>query len=134
MRVHTSLTRQELYSCLPDGVDANITEHGSRKRERAFEVTLFVYEKDNLHRRLGNSGGYGASSDVAATWDEWGIWIDNVYEKDPRAQMAYYESYSDFMQKTRTDRDRIRAWNKADSVQVRTHTAPWLNDTPKGRR
>ncbi len=126
MRIHTSLTQAEIYACLPDGVDAYITRHNSRKRENAYEVTLYVYEKDELHRRFGNSSGYGRSSDVAATWDEWGIWIDNVWEKDPSAIFPYYDSYADFMDATRRHREYVRSFRKPESLEVRTHKAPWL--------
>lgn len=126
MRIHTSLTQQEVYSSLPDGVHANIMRHNSRKRDHAYEVTLYVHTKDDLHRRFGNSGGYGAATDVAATWDEWGIWMANIYEKDPDAIIGWYESHSHFLDTTRHERDRVRQWNKPTSLQVRMKTAPWL--------
>ncbi len=126
MRIHTSLTQAEVYACLPTGVYANIGEHGSRKRDRAFEVTLYVYESDSLHRRHGNSGGYGSTDLYAATWDEWGVWMDNIYKRDGDAIIGWYETRAMFEEVTRNERDRIIGWNKPESLQVRTHRAPWL--------
>lgn len=129
MRIHTdTLTARDLYASLPEGVYLNVTEHGSRQRARAFEVTLYLYEKDDLHRRFGNSGGYGASDLVAATWDEWGIWLEALYELDPVLFCNYYPSYLDFVSSTRRHRDYVRSFNKPESLAYRTHTAPWLND------
>jgi hypothetical protein len=127
MRIHTSATYAEVRAALPQGVFAYITEHKSRKRDRAFEVTLFVTQKDELHRRYGNSGGYGRSDDVAATWDEWGLWMVGVYEADPEAIIGWYETEHDFYDITRRERDRVRAFNKPTSIMCRTRTAPWLD-------
>ena len=127
MRIHTdTLTREQLYAALPFDVHAYITPKGSRKRARAFEVTLFVLEKDDLHRRYGNSGGYGSSEDVAATWDEWGVWMARLYEIDPDALIGWYESYHHFLDMTTRHRDCVRMDNKPTSVAYRTHMAPWL--------
>jgi hypothetical protein len=122
-----TLTKADLYAALPAGVDAYVTQKKARKRDHAFDVTLYVYERDELHRRAGNSGGYGSSSDIAATWDDWGIWMWNLYQRDPDAIIGWYKSPSHFLEVTRKERDRIRQWNKPESLQVRTHTAPWLD-------
>ncbi len=126
MRIHTSLTENDLRKALPKGVQAYITPHGSRKRDRAYEVTLYVIGKDSLHRRYANSGQYGNAEDVAATWDEWGVWMDRLYRKDPDAIIGWYETRAMFEEVTRNERDRIIGWNKPESLQARTHKAPWL--------
>lgn len=127
MRLHTSLSQAQVVSCLPFDVFAHITPKGSRKRERAFEVTLYVLEKDELHRRFGNSGGYGASDEVAATWDEWGVWMAALYALDPNAIVGWYESYEHFLSVTRRERERHEAQYKPTSIAYRTHRAPWLD-------
>lgn len=128
MRIHTdTLTHSELVAALPGGVYAYITAKGSRKRDHAFEVTLYVFEKDALHRRYGNSGGYGRSDDVAATWDEWGVWIAKLYKSDHDALIGPYESYSSFFDSTMKHRDYVQSWNKPTSLAWRTHLAPWLD-------
>ena len=132
MRIHTCLTRSQLYAALPDGVNAYITPKGSRKRERAFEVTLYVMEKNDLHRRYGNSGGYGNSNDVAATWDEWGMWMVELYALDPDALIGWYADEADFYAKTYAHREYVLRAHKPGSLATRTQTAPWL-DSVKGR-
>jgi hypothetical protein len=127
MRIHTSATYRDICSCLPRGVSAYITEHGSRSRERAFEVTLYAYAKDDLHRRYGNTGGYGRSDDVAATWDEWGLFMVALYEIDPEWTCTYYPTEADFYDRTRRHREYVRLANKPESLAARTHTAPWLD-------
>jgi hypothetical protein len=134
MRIHTdTLTARDLHASLPEGVYLDVTAHGSRSRARAFEVTLYLYEKDDLHRRFGNSGGYRASTDVAATWDEWGIWLKALYELDSDLFCNYYPTYLDFVSSTRRRRDCVRSCNKPESLTCRTHTAPWLAEarTPR---
>ena len=132
MRLHTDvLTEADLREALPSEVCAYITPHGSRKRRRAFEVTLYVTAKDELHTRYGNSGGYGASSDVAATWDEWGIWIARLFERDYRALIGWYESWGHFLDATERHRDYVRRTTKPHHIAWRTHLAPWL-DPPAG--
>jgi hypothetical protein len=129
MKIHSDiLTMDDLYRELPAGVSAYITPKGSRKRAHGFEVTLYVTERDALHSRLGNSGGYGASSDLAATWDEWGVWMDRLYAIDRNALIGWYPSYEGFLRETRRTRDYVRMWNKPHHVQYRTKTAPWLGD------
>ena len=128
MRLHTdNLTYRDLIEALPSGVHAHIIAKGSRKRDHAFEVTLYVLDKDALHRRFGNSGGYGASDEVAATWDEWGVWMAALYELDPNAIVGWYESYGHFLSVTRRERERHEAQYKPTSIAYRTHRAPWLD-------
>lgn len=127
MRIHTDkLSANDLRAALPDGVHAYITPKGSRKRARAFEITLFVIQRDELHMRLGNSGGYGASSDLAATWDEWGIWMARLYELDSRVLIGWYESHDHFVAMTTRQRDYVRMVAKPHHIKYRTHLAPWL--------
>ena len=126
MRIHTRLTATDLTAALPFDVFAHITPKGSRKRERAFEVTLYVLEKDELHRRFGNSDGYGASNEVAATWDEWGVWMAALYALDPHAVIGWYETQEDFLRITRRERQRHESQYKSTSIAYRTHRAPWL--------
>lgn len=127
MKVYSdTLTERDLRAALPAGVHAYITERGARKRARCFDVTLYVAEKDELHRRFGNSGGYGAKDDVAATWDEWGLWLAALYFRDAEALCGYYESPEHFVRETRRYRDYVRETMPPTSLAARTHKAPWL--------
>lgn len=83
MRLHTDkIEARQVYEAtngLP-GVYAEVTEHGSRSRQRGLEVRL----EGNGYRR--NSGQHGADPDeVGATWDEWGAVIARLFAIDPEA-------------------------------------------------
>jgi hypothetical protein len=62
-------------------------EHGSRSHARAFDVIL----EGNSGRRA-NFGG----THEAATWDEWGIFLNSVFDTDPEAKTSYYKNEDDF--------------------------------------
>jgi hypothetical protein len=62
------------------GVYVSASKHGSRSHSAAFEVSL----EGNGYR--GNSGQYGArdmSQPLAATWDEWGVFLGRLFVIDP---------------------------------------------------
>jgi hypothetical protein len=65
-----------------------LTEHSSRSHARGLEIQLKAYDvadaPDTPKRRFANSGGYGASGDYAATYDEWGWLIAALYAIDPQ--------------------------------------------------
>ena len=67
--------------------------------------------------------GYG---EKAATWDEWGLFIEALYEIDPAARIGHYTGRENFRQVTRDERDRVRNYHDPASYYARTHKAPWL--------
>lgn len=73
------------------GVQADVSRHGSRSRQRSFTVHL----TGNSPRRT-NSGHYGVSDEHAATWDEWGMFIQALYLVDPNALIGQYGDYNTF--------------------------------------
>lgn len=83
MRLHTSriASQLEIYEATKglDGVYAEVTAHGSRSKEYAYEVSL----EGNGYRK--NTGLYGAAENFAATWDEWGVVIARLFDLDPDA-------------------------------------------------
>jgi len=128
VKIHTSATFGQVCEAAQSaGVLFYVTPKGSRKRERAFDVTLYVLGKDELHRRFGNSGGYGRSDDVAATWDEWGKFFVALYEVDPEWTCDVYPTEADFYDRTRRHREYVRSFRKPESLEYRTHLAPWLD-------
>lgn len=96
MRLHTDkITAADIHQAtkhLP-GVYAHITLHGSRSRDRAYEVRL----EGNGYAR--NTGFYGANrtDETGATWDEWGAFLAYLYEIDPTAFWGSkkYPAYAD---------------------------------------
>ena len=100
MRLHSDIiTRTDIFAALPRDVGAEVMEHGSRKRARAFEVSLSGLGA--RHTRKKNSGQYGAGYDYAATWDDWGLWLAALYEIDPDMHATYYKNRDDFYEQTR---------------------------------
>lgn len=112
MKIHSdTLTQDDLYNSLfaandrgrvADSVYFDILDPaGSRKRLRAFEVRLASSEKlpgDN--RRLTNSGTRGAGNLWAATYDEWGWIIAEIFKRDPSATVGDYDGVDDFNRRT----------------------------------
>ena len=121
MRIHTDrLTYGDIMGALMSEQDAGriartvrfkvLSEHGSKSKERAFEVQLESVDKaEGDGRRAGNSGSYGAMSaeydGYAATFDEWGWLLSAMYRKDiwmvcGSAANPVYEDMDHFNERT----------------------------------
>jgi len=78
MRLHTNtLTDAHITNAARSaGIQIeHLGRHGSRKRTHAFEVAL---------SGSGNAGGqWGGGGYKSATWDEWGIFLAELYRTDP---------------------------------------------------
>lgn len=101
MKIHTDTltTRDLIYASVGiDGVFVEYIERGSRSRARAFDVALSALPRKG--RRTRNSGNRGAAHDSAATWDEWGVFIDDLFRTDPDAVIGDYRGYDDFRWQT----------------------------------
>lgn len=78
------------------------TEHGSRKRDHAFEIAL---EGDGTvskrRRNPGTSWAYRTEEPgYAATWDQWGWFLAELFRRDPNMTTQYYSDVNDFDAKT----------------------------------
>lgn len=101
MKIHTdSLTVIDLVDAsnrAGDRVVAEFTEHGSRKRARSFNVTL----SGTSGRRQNPGHGGGSRENHAATWDEWGMFLAELFRRDPEATIpGVYDTSGDFDYKT----------------------------------
>lgn len=111
------LRRQDLYFYLPDGVDADIQEiPNTRIRARGWIVHLEGMSE--RHRRATNSGNYGGGGHKAATWDDWGVWMYELFKIDPDARIGNYDGLQDFLKQTR-------------EYQPAGMLAPWLAEYVK---
>lgn len=97
MRLHTDkITRADiLNACARAGVVANsLTQNGSRSRARAFDLYL-----EGSSNRQSNGRDH-----KAATWDEWGMVMADLYTLDPEAMWGNkswgYSDAEDFHLKT----------------------------------
>lgn len=122
MRIHTDNLGHAAIRHAADyaGVSVELLEaRGSRKRDHAFEVAL-----------SGSSPYNGGSSKVewpykAATWDEWGQFIDYLFTLEPDAIIGHYDGDADFMIKTADEVYRVQTYH-GDGHYRKTHTGPWL--------
>lgn len=110
MRIHTdNLSSEDVYAAAKiAGVSLHrMDPRGSRSRARAFDVIL------EGTGRNGNSGRWGSTGEYrAATWDEWGIFLGEVFRRDPGAIVPrVYESADHFHWATG---DRFRTLKPAD--------------------
>lgn len=83
-------------------------EQGSRSRKTGFEIQLGTYDKVPGDKRTWkNSGQWGAESArngqgiYAATYDEWGWFIAELFAKDEDAIFGSYKGYDDFLRQTK---------------------------------
>lgn len=97
MRLHTdTLTSSDLYAAAKIArVDLDLTSHGSRSKDHAFNVLL-----TGESRRRPNSGGRGAGDDYAATWDQWGVFLSVLFGLDPHMVTPYYADADEFHART----------------------------------
>jgi len=94
MRIHTNtLTASDLDDAarIARVEFGRMTEHGSRSRDHAFDVTLTGESK-----RRPNGGTSGASDDYAATWDQWGVFLGVLFDRDPEMTCRAYKDFVDF--------------------------------------
>lgn len=90
MKLHTILDRTDLdYAARQAGVRfERLDESGSRTHPRKFDLLL-----------SGNSGrgaNFGGNFE-AASWDQWGIFLNEIFKADPDARAAgYYEAREQF--------------------------------------
>lgn len=116
MRIHTSLTADQVRACTGDtGTWLHIfREHGSRSHPRAFEVVL---SGTSNHRGQAGDDDY-----YAATWDQWGLFFGRLFDADPTARAAnVYDGAADFHWQTG---DRFR---KGATIQLCAQHR-WLYD------
>jgi hypothetical protein len=117
MKLHTSLHPSDVQDALNRAkASGNVTpdiefvEYGvgnSRTHSIRFDIQLGTYDKTSgptKSRRYKNSGQYGAGSVWAATYDEWGWFMAQVFDRDPGAQFGDrkngYNGVHDFNAKT----------------------------------
>lgn len=108
MRIHSDkLTADDLVRtarAMP-GVYIEITEHGSRKRDHAYEVTMYAdpgKDRHGITRRYKTGGAYGTTDGRyrALTWVEWGDFICELFRRDPEAIVGPYDGEADFIHQT----------------------------------
>lgn len=130
MKLHTNLSRVDIYEALyaakrkgrvtPDIEFVVMDIAGSRTHRTAYEIQLGTYDKDSLPegtrdqhgkkmrvRRFKNSGHSGAGNVYSATWDEWGWFMREVFDREFDSRFGGlgktawgYKDVDDFHEKT----------------------------------
>lgn len=108
MRFHTdTLTESDVYMAADElpGVRVTVMELGSRSRARAFEVKLTGTSNRRVNPGTSDGSYWGVGRDHAATWDEWGIFIANLFDMDNNmfagtAKHPVYANIYDFHHQT----------------------------------
>ena len=108
MKLHTALTQAEVRRALgdvqraghvtPDIGFMQLDSERSMSRPHGFKIQLGTYDKTSgptRSRHYKNSGSNGAGDVWAATYDEWGWFIERVFELDPSAIFGPYKSMSE---------------------------------------
>lgn len=104
LSIHEALAKAKAAGKVADHVHIEqCTEHGSRKRATAFEIKLASYTKVKGDKRgWRNTGKRGADSMnngeglYAATYDEWGWFIAELFAVDEEAVFGTYDGAAGF--------------------------------------
>ena len=103
MRIHSdTLTVTDIYQAATaagPAVRVEVTEHGSRSRVKAFRVTLTGTSSRRPNNGTGGRfrDGVETGGDYAATWDEWGIFLGELFRRDENATVPnVYENGEHF--------------------------------------
>lgn len=116
MKLHTTLGYQQITQAMRD-----VKSRGQMTEDVMF--VQFEHENSNSHpngyliqlgtldkttgptnsRHYKNSGQWGSDNTMwAATYDEWGWFIAELFELDPDAKFGRYKNYDDFHAQTKT--------------------------------
>lgn len=120
MKLHTRLHSSDIGRALArvhdlglvarDVTFVEFTYQDSRSHPSGFKIQLGTYDKytgPTGSRRYKNTGHLGASSAWngepvwAATYDEWGWFIAEIFLADPRAKFGPYKDATDFHRQTK---------------------------------
>lgn len=110
MDVHAALDKAKAAGKVDRQVQFEMLEtKGSRTRQRGFEVQLGWYgvKVKGDGRRWKNTGNRGADSEYngngcyAATYDEWGWFIKELFTLDPNLVFGHYKDRATFLTMTK---------------------------------
>lgn len=124
MRIHTNtLAESDLYTIMdaardkaPEVYVMIDSVHGSRTHARAYEVKLRGCGA--RHRRHSNSGTYGASADMAATWADWGWFLGEAFKRDGTIKAGPYSGWRDFHVRTKNKFNRCEFCQGTADVEI----------------
>lgn len=97
MKIHTDLTAADMETALDnsgiEGASLLMQEKKSRSKSRRFDI--YFDAEPSTGRRPSQHYDDGRQV-TGITWDEWGLFIEQVYRADPTAQVGPYKSHAHF--------------------------------------
>lgn len=99
MKIYSDiLTRDDMLDALPKGVtlDECYPIHGARVRSQGWNVRLRRWGSN----RNTNSGQWGAGEKGAATYDDHGWWMAQLFDRDPDARISWWNGRDEFNRET----------------------------------
>ena len=103
-------------------------QKGSRSREHAWNFRL---DGETSNRSL-NFAPDGESWRKAATWDEWGIFLNALFQQDPLAITREYRGLRDFQAATGNRFDELVAAEQCPNHKFRHFGEPHVSECEKG--
>lgn len=115
MKIYSRIiTRRDIYEALIGILEVCIDSDGVREfspRRGGFGYELYLEGYGDRHYRARNNrDGY------AATWDDYGVWMDRLFKIDPDAEIGYWKGRQEFIELTAQYAPNMRA------------RAPWLEE------
>ena len=95
MKVYSdTLTRDDMLDALPKGVSLDECEpiHNPRVRSQGWNVQLRRWGSE----RHVNTGQWGAGEQGAASYDDHGWWMAELFDRDPSARIANWDGRESF--------------------------------------
>jgi hypothetical protein len=119
MKLHSDiLTKEDIYEAakIASVTVWDVREFKARVRKTGWEIFL---SGSSSHRSQ-------ATQQPAATWDEHGLFMADLYKRDPELRIAFYKSLDHFLDFTRQAVE--SEYNRRQPMSKKV-TAPWLEDS-----
>ena len=124
MKIHTNLTAADLRAALDASGIQNASllmqEKRSRSHDRRFDV---YFDAEPMKGRRQSQHYHDGMPVIGATYDEWGLWIEQVFQRDPGAKVGPYKDHHHFREVTGLRFDSLE-WVD----QHARHSFEWVGD------
>lgn len=98
MKIHTNLTAADLRAALDASGIQNASllmqEKRSRSHARRFDV---YFDAEPMKGRRQSQHYHDGRRVTGITYDEWGLFIEQIYRRDPDARVGPYKDHGHFM-------------------------------------
>ena len=116
MKIHSDILTEKHFHAATDAAGmagvyvSQLEVKGSRSRKRRIDLKLAGNSNRNQNHGTGNSNRNQNHGTVkAATWDEWGMFINALFEIDPNAIIGQYDGMEIFREVTDNRFDTLTA-------------------------